>query len=401
MTQGVAGSNPARPALPGQLLWPCGEVPPIQSGVRFERPDMEPEPDLESRPTESPRRTIGSRLASIGIGALGGIACAAAGLGAAEVVAGLSARLRSPVLDVGDRVVDRVPRWAKELAIEWFGTKDKIALLAGIGILLALYAAVLGLLAWSGRRRLALGGAATFGILGAWAALASRTGTDWVKALPSITGAAVAAGALYLIAPRTATGGSPDRAAGGHCGPSAVPSWQRGLPRHRHRPGLDRPLAPGAVQRRRVPSRHPASSPRGRRARRTQRRVRSGCRLLLHAQPGLLPDRHRARRAAGAGGGVDVAGDRHGRPRTGAHLRRHPRPPGRRERHHAHLRVEHRRRRVHRHGAVAGDPARRPARRGRDRVREQTRSSAGPSTATRAGSRSTRWMAGTRSSPSV
>ena len=54
-------------------------------------------------------------------------------LGVAELVAGLEPTWRSPVLDVGDRVIDAAPPFVKEFAINTFGTNDKPALLIGIG----------------------------------------------------------------------------------------------------------------------------------------------------------------------------------------------------------------------------------------------------------------------------
>ncbi len=104
----------------------------------------------------------------------------------------LSRRIQSPVLDVGDRVIDRVPAWLKNLAIDWFGTNDKIALLVGIGSILAVYAAVCGLVAARRDVRVGYVGVALFGVVGAWAALASRTGAPWWSISPSIIGAACA-----------------------------------------------------------------------------------------------------------------------------------------------------------------------------------------------------------------
>lgn len=51
-------------------------------------------------------------------GVLVGLVAAAAGLAAAEFVAGFARSLRSPVVSVGDRVVDLVPPAVKNLAIE-------------------------------------------------------------------------------------------------------------------------------------------------------------------------------------------------------------------------------------------------------------------------------------------
>jgi DMSO/TMAO reductase YedYZ molybdopterin-dependent catalytic subunit len=141
--------------------------------------------------------------------ALAGLVVAAVGLGAAELLAGLRRTWRSPVFDVGDRVIDRVPRWAKDLAIDWFGTNDKRALLIGIGILLAIYAAVIGILAFRWRALAGIVGVAAFGVLGAWAALAARTEPPIDVAVPSLAGTAVAAIVLALLVRASALATSP------------------------------------------------------------------------------------------------------------------------------------------------------------------------------------------------
>ena len=71
---------------------------------------------------------------------LAGLVAAGVALAVAELVAGLNRAWRSPVLDVGDRVIDAAPPWVKEFAIDTFGTNDKPALLIGIGAVLAVYA---------------------------------------------------------------------------------------------------------------------------------------------------------------------------------------------------------------------------------------------------------------------
>jgi DMSO/TMAO reductase YedYZ molybdopterin-dependent catalytic subunit len=128
--------------------------------------------------------------------AVAGLVIGAFGLAVAELVASLSQQLRSPVLDVGDRVVDRVPTPLKDLAIDWFGTNDKIALLAGIGVMLAVYAALVGVVAFYKNKTAGLVGIALFGVVGSIAALAARTGVDWLSPLPSIVGATAAGIAL-------------------------------------------------------------------------------------------------------------------------------------------------------------------------------------------------------------
>jgi DMSO/TMAO reductase YedYZ molybdopterin-dependent catalytic subunit len=139
---------------------------------------------------ERPSRTLG---------ALAGLVAAAVALAVAELLAGLNRSWRSPVLDVGDRLIDAAPPFVKEFAIDTFGTNDKPALLIGIAILLGLYAAVVGVIAL--RRRFAYGvaGVAVFGAIGSWAALSRRTSAPVHVALPSVTGALAGIGALWLI----------------------------------------------------------------------------------------------------------------------------------------------------------------------------------------------------------
>jgi len=131
--------------------------------------------------------------------ALAGLASAGLGLGVAEIVAGLSRTLRSPVITVGDRVVDLVPAALKDVAIQLFGTNDKIALLVGIAVTLAIYAGLVGVV--SLRKRLAIGlvGVAIFALVGSLAALTDRTGAPWWSVLPTLIGASVVAGALVFF----------------------------------------------------------------------------------------------------------------------------------------------------------------------------------------------------------
>jgi DMSO/TMAO reductase YedYZ molybdopterin-dependent catalytic subunit len=151
---------------------------------------------------QGPARHRGRRIA---LGALAGIAAAGVGLAVAELVAATATSLQSPVLDVGDRVVDGVPNAVKELAIEWFGTNDKVALLWGIAVLLAVYAMAVGVVSLGRRPRavaLAVAGIGLFGVAGAYASQSTRRDAPWTAALPSVVGAA-AAGAVLLALRRT------------------------------------------------------------------------------------------------------------------------------------------------------------------------------------------------------
>lgn len=129
--------------------------------------------------------------------ALAGIAAAAVALGVAELIGVLVSPRATPLVAVGGVVIDVVPESAKGLAIRLFGTYDKVALLIGTGILLAGFAALIGLAARRGMKY-GYAGIAVFGAVGAAAAL-TRTGATLLWALPSVLGAAAAALTLWLL----------------------------------------------------------------------------------------------------------------------------------------------------------------------------------------------------------
>lgn len=128
--------------------------------------------------------------------AVAGLLTTTLALGFAELVAGLEKGTASPIVVVGGEVIDAVPPPVKDFAIATFGTNDKVALVVGIVVLLAIFGVILGVLA---ARRLIVGGAgvALFGSVGAAAAL-SRPNPEAFDALPSIIGAA--AGMVALTA---------------------------------------------------------------------------------------------------------------------------------------------------------------------------------------------------------
>ena len=144
-----------------------------------------------------------SKRSTTALGALAGIVAAIVALGVAELIAGIRQQWRSPVIDVGDRVIDNVPPFVKDFAIETFGTNDKPALLLGIGVSLLVYAAVIGALSFRKRIEIGLVGIGVFGLVGAFAAISNRAGGSFDDAIPSVIGSAAGAGALwvaYLVA---------------------------------------------------------------------------------------------------------------------------------------------------------------------------------------------------------
>lgn len=125
-----------------------------------------------------PRRSVGALL---------GIVCGGVAIGIAELAAGVVGGASSPILAVGSTAIDAAPEWLKSFAIREFGANDKLALLTGIDVLLAVSAVVLGIAAVR-RPRLGVIGLVAFGAIGAAAAVA-RPANGIVDAIPSLVGA--------------------------------------------------------------------------------------------------------------------------------------------------------------------------------------------------------------------
>jgi DMSO/TMAO reductase YedYZ molybdopterin-dependent catalytic subunit len=131
------------------------------------------------------------------VAALIGVISGAVALGVAQLVAGLTNADASPVIAVGGAAVDRTPAALKEWAIRSFGSNDKLILISGIVVVLALIAAGLGVLS---RRRAGYGmtGLLVFGLIGAAAAM-TRPDSGPFDILPSLVGVGAGAWALSLL----------------------------------------------------------------------------------------------------------------------------------------------------------------------------------------------------------
>jgi DMSO/TMAO reductase YedYZ molybdopterin-dependent catalytic subunit len=193
-------------------------------------------------------------------GALTGVLAGAVAIGAAQLAAGLTVPQSSPVLAVGQAAIDLTPLPVKNFAISAFGTHDKTVLLGGIVVVLALYAAVVGMVAL---RRLTWGmwGLALFAFIGLAAAL-TRPNSTPEYIVPTLAGAAAGAFALARLA-RAATrlgtpavrarpGGRLGRRGSRAAGPTVVPSGPPASTEALTPPDL--PAAPD------VPA-HPAETP--------------------------------------------------------------------------------------------------------------------------------------------
>lgn len=119
---------------------------------------------------------------------IGGVVGLSSGLFAVSVGTVVSAlgNSRTSLDLVGSSFIDRTPLWLKELAIQTFGTKNKIALQVGMLAVLLTASVVLGLLS---RKRLAplQVGIVGFGVLGAVSAL-DHVGTGVMSSVAPLCG---------------------------------------------------------------------------------------------------------------------------------------------------------------------------------------------------------------------
>src|ERR1700728_872513 len=98
--------------------------------------------------------TLDMDIARVGRGMIAGLLAAAVALGIGQLVAGFVAPDASPVVAVGESSIGLTPPPVKSFAISAFGSHDKVVLVAGILAVLAIFSAVVGVLAM---RRLAYG----------------------------------------------------------------------------------------------------------------------------------------------------------------------------------------------------------------------------------------------------
>jgi DMSO/TMAO reductase YedYZ molybdopterin-dependent catalytic subunit len=124
-----------------------------------------------------------------------GLITAFVAIGVAQLVAGITGPQGSPVVAVGGAAIDSTPAPVKNFAISAFGSHDKAVLVAGILVVLAVFAALIGV---ASLRRLAYGlaGLAVFTLIGL-AAVLTRPDHSSVDLLPVLIGAA--AGAFTMV----------------------------------------------------------------------------------------------------------------------------------------------------------------------------------------------------------
>ncbi len=140
---------------------------------------------MNSQQPDTPSRSIGATA-----GFVSGALAVTTGMLVASIT-----DVVSPIDAVGSEVIDRVPRWVKQFAIDTFGSNDKLALRVGIISILAVAAVGLGI---ASVRRPIVGmvGFGVFGLVGAAAAM-HRPGESAGAAVPSLLGALVGGVVLH------------------------------------------------------------------------------------------------------------------------------------------------------------------------------------------------------------
>jgi DMSO/TMAO reductase YedYZ molybdopterin-dependent catalytic subunit len=126
-----------------------------------------------------------------GRGVATGLITAFVAIGVAQLVAGFTGPQFAPVVAVGGAAIDNTPPPVKNFAISAFGSNDKRVLVAGILVVLAVFAALIGIAALH-RLAFGLAGLALFTLVGLLAAL-SRPDFSTIDVLPVLLGAAAGA----------------------------------------------------------------------------------------------------------------------------------------------------------------------------------------------------------------
>src|SRR4051812_46790418 len=91
--------------------------------------------------------SAGARVRNAVPGAVAGTAAAAAGIGIAELMAGLLPGAPSLVVSIGNLLIDLQPPGAKDVVVDLFGTNDKLALTIAVVVGALLVAAWAGIVA--------------------------------------------------------------------------------------------------------------------------------------------------------------------------------------------------------------------------------------------------------------
>lgn len=141
---------------------------------------------------------------------IAGIASAAVLFAVAQFVSAFFATASAPVVAMGGVFIDLTPPWLKDLAIDTFGTNDKLALFISIGIVVLVIAGLVGVLA---RKSLAAASACIVLLaIGIGAAIFSRPATGAADLTPLVVGTVAGLLALRWLSALAGRGLAPDNA---------------------------------------------------------------------------------------------------------------------------------------------------------------------------------------------
>ena len=172
--------------MPATESTPLAEIWPHNGEVTI--PAALPPADDSSTPARRDALRTGSAM---------GLLCMAMFVSVGHVAAHYGGRASSPVLALGEGVIDRTPPWLKDFAIESFGTNDKAVLIGSVVCVMALLAAAVGIVA----ARFPAVGAMAITIVAVIAAAAATARPDAGPgaALPAIVGGAAAMVAFTVL----------------------------------------------------------------------------------------------------------------------------------------------------------------------------------------------------------
>lgn len=138
---------------------------------------------------------------------LAGFISAAILFAVAQLVSVFFATSSAPFVALGSTFIDFTPPWLKDFAIATFGTNDKLALFVSLGIVAAILAALVGLLA----RRSFAAAAIAIVILAAviGTSVITRSATGPMDLVPVIIGTILGLGTLKWLTGLASTGPSP------------------------------------------------------------------------------------------------------------------------------------------------------------------------------------------------
>lgn len=141
-----------------------------------------------------PGRSAAGRVAA----ALAGVLAVGLALGVGELLGALSRQVPSPIVAVGDFIVDITPLTIVRATIDIFGTNDKPALLTGIVVGTLVIGGIVGMLSVK-RRWIGAAAFLAFGLFGIWSGLRDPTVSAFGAVVVPLIAGAAGVGALYLL----------------------------------------------------------------------------------------------------------------------------------------------------------------------------------------------------------